>query len=373
MQTPKPTILQVNPQASYIAHKDAIDSAVARVLDSGWYILGTEVANFETAFSTFCGSQHCIGVASGTDALTLALIASGIGPGDAVATVSFTALATVAAISLTGANIHIVDIEDTGTMCPASLSRVLEEANGAIKAIVPVHLYGHMADMAKISALAKIHNCIVIEDCAQAHGAERDGFKAGQSGNAGCFSFYPTKNLGAIGDGGAIISNDPTLADKLKSLREYGWRDRICVEERGINSRLDEIQAAILNAKLPLLHAETRKRQEIASMYDRALFQSSAVCPLTRHPATTHAFHQYVCLSDQREMARSSLKDAGIATGMHYPLPVHQEPAWAEKLRLPNEGLPSTEALSKQIFSLPMHPHLSDEEISRISTALCQI
>jgi len=361
---------QVSPKASYASHKSAIDAAISRVLESGWYVLGEEVSSFEKEFADFCGSEYGIGLANGTDALTLSLKAAGIGAGDCVATVAFTALATITGISLCGADIQLVDITEAGVMCPENLATVLQAAKGSIKAIVPVHLYGQMADMKKIMAIANDYNCIVIEDCAQAHGAIRDNVKAGCSGLAGCFSFYPTKNLGAIGDGGAVITSNLDFRKKILRLREYGWEARCSVEKYGENSRLDEIQAAILRAKLPSLHTEITRRQEIAQAFDLAINQADSIKALHRYGSCDHAFHQYVCLSNDRETVRTRFSDAGIMTGIHYPVPAHKEPAWKDQLQVPSEGLPITETLSTQIFSLPMYPQLSNDDILSISVIL---
>jgi dTDP-4-amino-4,6-dideoxygalactose transaminase len=264
-------ILQSNPKANFLAHEAEIRSAIARALESGWYILGGEVAAFEKEFAAFLGARHVVGVGNGTDALALVLRACGIGPGDAVITVSHTAVATVAAIELTGASPVLVDVEpETFTMDVNCLEEAIRESVSKklrLKAIVPVHLYGHPADMAAIMEIARRHGLRVIEDCAQAHGAVISGKMTGTFGDAAAFSFYPTKNLGALGDGGAVATDDPALAEKISQLREYGWKNRIS-QYAGLNSRLDEIQAAILRVKLKYLSAENARRREIAKLYD---------------------------------------------------------------------------------------------------------
>ena len=253
---------QPYPKANYLAHKTGIDAAVKRVLESGWYILGREVEAFEQEFATYVGIRHAIGVANGTDALHLALRACGIGPGDAVITVSHTAVATVAAIELAGATPVLVDIDpDTFTIDVNSLEDAITKhdqgswsgASACLKAIIPVHIYGHPADMQAIMDIAERYGLFVLEDCAQSHGAVIQGKKTGTWGHISTFSFYPTKNLGALGDGGAVVTNDPQLSERCRLLREYGWRKRFVCDVPGMNSRLDELQAAILRAKLPSL------------------------------------------------------------------------------------------------------------------------
>ena len=267
-------IPQVDVMASYHDHQQKIQEAIQRVLDSGWYILGKQVETFETRFAQYVGVNFGIGVASGTDAIELALRACGIGVGDAVLTVSHTAVATVSAIERSGAEAVLVDIDqNTFTMCPQSLESTIDalgkspEFDLRLAAIVPVHLYGQMADMVSINEIAQRHGLRVIEDCAQAHGASIENRSAGSWGDAATFSFYPTKNLGAIGDGGIMVTGDPVLAERANELRQYGWRERYVSSSRGINSRLDEIQAAILNVKLDHLDEDNAKRNAIANRY----------------------------------------------------------------------------------------------------------
>jgi dTDP-4-amino-4,6-dideoxygalactose transaminase len=359
-------IPQCDLKAGYEAHRAAIDAAVARVLASGWYILGKEVAAFEATFAAYVGAAHGIGVANGTDALALALRAVGVEPGALVATVSHTAVATVAAVEIVGARPLLVDIEpETGTMDPVSLERALRQAPGRVAAILPVHLYGQAADVAAIADLAERHGAALIEDCAQAHGARLDGRRLGMFGLAGCFSLYPTKNLGALGDGGIVVTSDARVAQNLRELREYGWRERYVSHVAGVNSRLDELQAAILAAKLPALDAENARRAEIAARYDRGLAESGLGLPV-RRPGATHVFHQYVVRSADRDGLRERLAAAGIGTNIHYPVPIHLQPAYRGRVALAPGGLPATEAAARAVLSLPMYPQLADADIDRV-------
>ena len=283
-------ILPADPKGSYTAHRDEILGAVQRVLESGWYILGEETRAFEREFAAWMGTSHAIGVASGTDALQLALRALGVGPGDAVLTVSHTAVATVAAIELVGATPVLVDIEaGSYTMSPSSLEATLDAKGNELrfKAVVPVHLYGQPAAMDTICRIAAERDLLVLEDCAQAHGATMQGRGVGTWGNVAAFSFYPTKNLGAFGDGGAVTTADAAMAERLRALREYGWRERYVSDEPGLNSRLDELQSAILRVKLRYLNQDNERRRRVAAEYDRALAATSLVLPspLADNPA----------------------------------------------------------------------------------------
>ena len=365
----RPHLLPADPKASYLAHKDAIDAAVRRVLDRGWYILGQEVAAFEQEFAHFLGVQHVLGVGSGTDALHLALRVAGIGPGDLVLTVSHTAVATVAAIELAGATPVLVDVDPrTYTLDPNRLEdtlKVLGENLVHAKAIIPVHLYGHPADMPALMDLARRYNLTVIEDCAQSHGARQNGRMTGTFGQLAAFSFYPTKNLGALGDGGALATNDPELATRAKLLREYGWRERYVSELAGMNTRLDEMQAAILRVKLADLPAENARRRELAALYDRALEST----PLERPRAwggVQHVYHLYVVREPRRDALRCALQTQGVGTAIHYPVPVHLQPAYRDRIRLGAGGLPETERAARTVLSLPMYPQLTDEQVSYV-------
>ena len=369
MIAPEPpvTIPQADPRAAFRERRSEIEAAIAGVLDGAAYILGREVEAFETAFADFLRVAHAVGVASGTDAIELALRGCGIGAGDLVFTVSHTAVATVAAIERAGATPVLVDIEpDTYTMAPYELARMLQAPlPGRPAAVLPVHIYGLPADLSALAEIARTHRLRLIEDCAQSHGALYHGRSTGSFGDVGCFSFYPTKNLGALGDAGMVVTNDPMLAAGMHELREYGWRDRFVSARPGINSRLDAIQAAILRVKLGFLAADNQRRQAIARRYDEGL----AGLPLTlpaRRPHTTHVFHQYVIQLAERDRLRAHLRAAGIGTGVHYPVPVHRQPAYGGRLASGPSGLGVTERAATRILSLPIYPQLPDKAVDRV-------
>jgi len=360
-----------NPLCSYLAQKTAIDDAVRKVLESGTYILGKEVTGFEEEFKQYIGCSFGIGVASGTDALEIALRALQIGEGDVVFTVSLTAVATVAAIERTGASYFFVDIDpQTYTMDPYSLSKAIihQKENGEKepKAIVSVHLYGQPADINSIIEIAKEHNLAVIEDCAQAHGAAINGKKVGTFGDVSTFSFYPTKNLGAFGDGGIVCCDNEKLANKIRSLREYGWESRYVSTHKGINSRLDEIQAAILRVKLSTLQADNNRRNAIAGIYNNAALGTTIRLPIIRRNIT-HAFHHYVIATRRRTELQQLLLSRGIGSGIHYPVPVHLQEAYREENRCNSFALPETERACAQVLSLPVYPQLKEGEVQKIA------
>lgn len=363
-------IPQSNPKASYLAHQTDIDSAIQRVLNSGWYILGKEVESFEQEFASYIGVNHAIGVASGTDALELSLRACGAGPGDLVFTVSHTAVATIAAIELVGATPVLVDIDPVSyTMDPNCLETVLAQAPaGAPKVIIPVHLYGHPADMSSILQIAKKHGLYVIEDCAQSHGAAIGSRRTGAWGDISAFSFYPTKNLGALGDGGMVVTNNPVLAERVRLLRQYGWRERYISDTPGGNSRLDEIQAAVLRVKLRNLDQDNLRRRGLAQIYNETLKDSGATLAVVRS-GVTHVYHQYVVRLYQRNGLQNYLRQAGIGTLIHYPTPVHLQPAYRVRLRIV-APLTCTESAAKQILSLPMFPQLNEDQIQLIGNLI---
>jgi len=370
------SIPQTNPRANYQAHKDQIDAAIARILDSGLYILGQEVTNFQREFAAYIGVPYAIGVGSGTDALNIALRACGIGRDHLVITASHTAVATVAAIELCGATPVFVDIDPvTFTIDPNRVEDALRELwskqsaiNGRPRAIVPVHLYGHPADMESILSIARRYELRVIEDCAQSHGAMYLGRKTGAWGDIAAFSFYPTKNLGALGDGGMVVTDDPELEERARLLREYGWRDRYVSEFPGLNSRLDEVQAAILQVKLQFLDQENEKRRILAIIYDNAL-RGSPIKPPTCYPKALHVYHQYVVRCTQRNALRAFLREQAILTSIHYPVPVHQQ--FAYRGRIPCLGsLDHSEAAASQVLSLPMYPELPAEHAEAVAEAI---
>jgi len=368
--TPKdfPTAIpQADPRAGYLVQRTAIDAALTRVFEGGVYILGREVEMFEAAFADYIGVRHAIGVGSGTDAIELALRASNIGAGDLVFTVSHTAVATVAAIERAGATAVLVDVEPgTYTMAPHELSRALRMTRpGRPAAVLPVHIYGQPAELSELAEIARVHDLRLIEDCAQSHGALYCGEPTGSFGDVACFSFYPTKNLGALGDGGMVVTSDPTLAVALREIREYGWRDRYVSARIGINSRLDAIQAAILGVKLRTLTADNARRQTIAARYDAGLAGLPLALP-ARRPNATHVFHQYVIRLAERDALRNRLRASGVGTGIHYPVPVHRQPAYSGRLACGPSGLGVTERAASQILSLPIYPQLVDEAVDRV-------
>jgi dTDP-3-amino-3,4,6-trideoxy-alpha-D-glucose transaminase len=343
-----------------------IDAAVRRVLDSGWYILGGEVEAFEAEFAAYHGVRHAVGVANGTDAIELALRAAGVGVGDEVITVAHTAVATVCAIERAGAKPVLADIDpQTYTLDPAAAEAAITPRT---KAIIPVHLYGQPADMAALVAIAEQHRLLLIEDCAQAHGARLNGRLVGTWGHLAAFSFYPTKNLGAVGDGGAVLTNDDGYAQRLRRLRNYGQISRYDHAERGINSRLDELQAAILRVKLPHLDAQNARRRQIARGYDDGLAEFVTVPP--QRPGAESVYHLYVVRHPARDALRARLADAEIGTLIHYPTPIHLQPAYRDLGCAPG-SLPVTERVSREIVSLPLYIGLSDAEVERVIAAVC--
>jgi dTDP-4-amino-4,6-dideoxygalactose transaminase len=365
-------IPQANPGAGYQALKAEIDAAVARALSSGWYILGNEVRAFEAEFAAWLGAGTVIGCGNGTDAIVLALRGLGIGPGHTVVTVSHTAVATVAAIEIAGATPLLVDIDPVHyTMDPEALRRVLEQPPPGlppIGAVMPVHLYGQPADLNRIVPLCRAHRVALIEDCAQAHGARLHGQRVGTSGDAATFSFYPTKNLGALGDGGAVAVADAGLGARIAALRQYGWHKHYISEEVGVNSRLDELQAAILRVKLGHLDSHNARRRVIASAYTAALADGPLAAPRIRDDAEA-VFHLYVARTRQRDAIQAVLRERGVGTGIHYPVPVHLQPAYQGRVALGSGGCPETEAASGAILSLPLYPELTDEQVATVCEA----
>ena len=370
MKDPAPSI-PFQPIAEYQAHAAELDAALRRVAASGMLILGPEVAAFEREFAGYLGAAHAVGVASGTDAIELALRALEIGPGDTVATVSHTAVATVAAIRRTGAEALLVDIEPaTFTMDPRSLAAAIEGAGGRrLRAVIPVHLYGHPADMASILDLARRHGLRVVEDCAQAHGARIGGRRVGTWGDLAAFSFYPTKNLAALGDGGAVVTGDPRLAARVRELRQYGWVERYVSEREGINSRLDELQAALLRVKLVHLDRDNARRRALAARYDAGLAGADVETPLVR-AGCEPVYHQYVVRSARRDALLAHLRARGLPAAVHYPMAVHQQPAYRGRLPVVAGGLPATERAVAEVLSLPLHAYLPDAAIDTVIGAL---
>ncbi|MCU1283545.1 MAG: erythromycin biosynthesis sensory transduction protein eryC1 [bacterium] len=363
-------IRQTDPLAGYLERKSEIDAALLQAASGGWYINGKNVSSFEDEFAAFVGTAHAVGVGSGTDAIHLALRTLGIGPGHQVITVSQTAVATVAAIELAGAEPVLVDIDEASfTMSPDRLAEAVRELapGGRLKAIIPVHLYGHPADLSRILEIARPHGLHVIEDCAQSHGATLDGRTTGTFGVISAFSFYPTKNLGALGDGGALTTNDPELATRAKWLREYGWKERYISHLAGTNSRLDELQAAILRVKLGHLATDNDRRRAVARIYDERLPRATVAVPSVR-PGCSHVYHQYVVRTRNRQSLRELLEREGIATAIHYPQPVHLQPAYRRVARA--GSLAVTEKVCEEIVSLPMFAQLAPSDAERVCTVL---
>jgi dTDP-4-amino-4,6-dideoxygalactose transaminase len=370
------TVPQADPGAGYRAQKAAIDAAVARALSSGWYILGQEGAAFEAEFATWQGIARAVGCANGTDALMLALRGLGIGPGATVATVSHTAVATVAAIEMVGATPLLIDIDPaTYTMDAGELAFALDNPPAGlppIRAVIPVHLYGQPCDLPPILAAARRHGAAVIEDCSQAHGAMLGDAKVGNLGDVACWSLYPTKNLGALGDGGVLATNDGALADRIAAIRQYGWKERYISAAVGVNSRLDELQAAILRVKLTALDAGNARRQAIAAAYDEAL-GDGPLRPPVRRAGAGHVFHQYVLRAPDRAATMARLRAEGIATAIHYPQPVHLQPAYRDRTPLGPARCAETARAAGAVMSLPMFPELTDAQVAHVCGALRQL
>ena len=347
------------------ALQDELEAAVQRVVRSGRYVLGEEVSAFEEAFAAFCGTRHCIGVGNGTDALELALRALGLKPGDQVATVANAGMYASAAIMAVGARPLFIDIDPASmNMSAASLAEKITETT---KAVIVTHLYGRLAAMEDLHAVARGAGISLIEDCAQAHGAERDGRRAGSYGDVGCYSFYPTKNLGALGDGGALVTNDAELGERLVSMRQYGWRQRfVSTPPLGRNSRLDELQAAMLRVKLQHLLAWNDKRRAVIERYRHALSDLDLDWPDISGP--DHAAHLCVVRTAARDRLQEHLAGKGIGAGIHYPLPDYRQPSIAAVLGQ-SEELPATEAATASILSLPCFPDMSEAEMDAVIAA----
>jgi dTDP-4-amino-4,6-dideoxygalactose transaminase len=356
-------------QAQYQGIKQEIDAAVLGVLASGQYVLGEEVAAFEREFAAYCGARHAIAVSTGTSALHLSLLAAGVGAGDEVITVPMTFVATVAAICYTGARPVFVDVGATTlTMDPTKLEAAITEKT---KAILPVHLYGQMAAMDQIMAVANRHGIPVIEDACQAHGATYHGQRAGSIGLAGCFSFYPGKNLGACGEGGLIVTSDDAAAEKMRMLRDWGQEQRYHHVVKGFNYRMDGIQGAVLRVKLRHLEDWTEARRRVARHYDALLASSRVVVPPHEVAGRRHVYHIYAVRSPDRDDLRRLLQADGIHTGLHYPIPVHLQKAHADLGHKPGD-FPVSEAAAREEFSLPIYPEMTQRQVEQVAAALEQ-
>jgi dTDP-4-amino-4,6-dideoxygalactose transaminase len=347
---------------NYLKIKEDIDTAVSRVLSSGWYLFGEELEQFEHNFSEYCGVKYGIGVASGTEAIQIALNACGVGQGDDVITTSNTCVPTITGIELTGAKCIFIDIDpETYTINPLQIE---ERITPKTKAIVVVHLYGLCADMNLINQIAKKYDLKIVEDCAQAHGALYKGQHAGSIGDVGTFSFYPTKNLGAFGDAGMVVTNDKDTAINARMLRNYGQKTKYHHQIKGLNSRMDELQAAILNTKLPFLDQWIHRRQQIADQYISAFKTFGIPLPKsTQH--SIHSYHLFVVRLKNRDRFRNNMIQKGVQTDIHYPLPVHQQPAYFA-YRVQRKFLPTTESQTNEIVSIPLYPELTNEEVDYI-------
>jgi dTDP-4-amino-4,6-dideoxygalactose transaminase len=342
-------------------HHEALMLAVQRVLQSGRFILGEEVKAFEAEFASFLGGGHVVGVASGTDAIELLLRAMEIGAGNGVIVPVLAPSAVAAAVRRAGACVVLCDVEETLTLCPQALRQVLEKQCG-IKAVLAVHLYGHPCEWKALEEVCEAQGVLLIEDASQAHEARFEQKAIGTLGRASVWSFYPTKNLGALGDAGAVWTSEAGLAEKLRCLREYGWRQRHVSELPGINSRLDEMQAAMLRVKLPSLPAQVAKRRELASRYLSRL--RGVRLPLVRE-GCEHAFHQFVIRSEHRDALQAHLKLRGVLSAVLYPAALHQQPAFACA-----ERFPVAEKAVREVLSLPLHPYLSEAAIDAVCAAV---
>ena len=353
-------------RAQYQSIKPEIDGAIAGVLDSGQFVLGSEVTEFEREFADYCGTSHCIALNSGTSALHLALLAAGIGPDDEVITVPFTFVASVAAIAYTGARPVLVDID------PQSFTMDVSAIEAAItprtKAILVVHLYGQPADMDPIMDIARRHGLVVIEDAAQAHGAKYKGRLVGSIGDMACFSFYPGKNLGAYGEGGAVTTGNPEYARSIRMLRDWGQDAKYHHVLRGFNYRMEAFQGAILRVKLRHLERWTEARRALAGKYNELLGDSGVERPKEMSWAR-HVYHVYTLRSQDRESLRAALQEEGIQTGVHYPVPVHLQPAYAD-LGYGRGAFPQAEAAANQVLSIPLYPELSHRAVAEVAAAV---
>ncbi len=363
------------PPASMLAindlkrHQEAcsvrVAAAVQAVLDSGWYVLGPNVGEFEREFADYCGVAHCVGVGNGTDAIELALRALGLRAGDRVLLAANAGMYATGVLLGLGCIPVFADVDERTQLLDATALAARPDHD--VRAVVVTHLYGRMADMKAVAALCRTRGWLLVEDCAQAHGARRDGRAAGSFGDAATFSFYPTKNLGALGDGGAVVTGSEETADRLRLLRQYGWRRKYVVElGGGRNSRLDELQAAILRAKLPDLDGWNARRRAIADRYRRGIVNPAVDLP--EDGAQDYVSHLFVVRARPRDSLKAHLAGEGIAADVHYPVPDHRQPAIAD--RFPDLALPVTERLAGEVLTLPCFPEMLDEEVDRVVAAV---
>ena len=356
----------VDLKAQYHSIKGEIDSAIQNILESSQFILGKEVTAFEEDFAAYCQTRYAIGVNSGTSALHLALLAAGIGPGDEVITVSMTFVATVAAIIYSGAKPVFIDVDPLSyCMDPGKIEAAITKQT---KAIMPVHLYGQMADMDPILEIAKRHNLLVIEDAAQAHGAEYKGRRAGSLGDLGCYSFYPGKNLGAYGEGGAVVTNNPEYNRTIRMLRDWGAENKYQHVLKGYNYRMEGMQGAILRVKLRHLESWTEARRAHARQYNQALANSGVKTP-EEMPYARHVYHVYAVRTGRRAELQQALQAQGIQNGIHYPFPVHLMPAYSD-LGYKQSDFPHSEQAANEVLSLPIYAELTKDQIQDVSRAI---
>ncbi len=354
-------------KAQYAALKDELDAAALRVMGSGWFVQGEEHAAFEAELAAYCEAAHAVGVANGTDAIRIGLSALGVRPGDEVVTTANVGMPPVVAVKDAGAVPVFVDVDpETRNLDPSKLAAAITPKT---KAVLAVHLFGHPVDVDAILEVVRPLGVKLLEDCAQAHGARYKGKRVGSLGDAAAFSFYPTKNLGAYGDGGCLTTNDAAVADRARLLRGYGWRQRYLSESHGFNSRLDELQAAILRVKLRHLDAANDERRRRAALYDEAL---KGVAVPTTQPWAEPVYHLYVVETDGRDELKAALHAAGVGSDVHYPLPSHLQPACAD-LGMGPGALPVTEALAARVLSLPMYPELPVEHVERVAALVSRL
>ena len=356
-------------KTQYQSIRREIDEAITRVLDNCEFVLGSEVAAFENEFASYCGAAECIALNSGTSALHLALLGAGVGPGDEIITVPFTFVASVAAVVYAGARPVLADIDPRSfTIDPAAIEGLITPRT---RAILPVHLYGHPADMDPILEVARRYGLLVIEDAAQAHGAKYKGRSIGSIADLTCFSFYPTKNLGAYGEGGAVTTNNAEYARTIRMLRDWGQDHKYHHVLRGYNYRMEGLQGAILRVKLRHLEHWTEARRGIAAKYNHLLADSEVERP-SEMPWARHVYHAYTLRTNDRDVLQATLDEKGIQTGIHYPLPVHRQPAYADLVHTPL-GLPQSEKAAAEVLSLPIYPEMTDDQIQRVTQALTSL
>lgn len=352
--------------AAYAELKTDIDAAIHRVLDSGWFILGQEVEAFEAEFARYTGATHAVSVGNGLDALSLALRSLDIGPGDEVLVPAHTFIATWLAVDAVGARCIPLDVKpDT---CLIDLDQAATAITSNTRAIIPVHLYGQPCDMAEIAKFAKSHGLCIVEDAAQAHGAKDGGQRIGAHGDAVCWSFYPGKNLGALGDGGAVTTDCKNVAERLQRLRNYGSDEKYVHRVKGVNSRLDPMQAAVLRVKLGMLDEWNARRRRLAARYTKALADTGLILPTTR-PGAEHVWHLYTVRTDRRDELMASLREQGVGCQIHYPIPPHLQNAYTE-FRDQQGRFPVAEKIARTVLSLPIGPHLNDDHADAVINAV---